>query len=104
MLVVQDNVLSFVHIDVQGREPLDGRAENVQVPPAMVVGLLGEEGAVEISQIVVNGSSPAISSGQVDAVVAQEGHVGLGPGILVPTNHNTRVVSPQEKQMLKSIL
>ena len=49
MLVIQDNVLPLVDGDVQIREPLDRRADQIQVPPALVLRPAGEEGAVDVA-------------------------------------------------------
>ena len=104
MLLVKNNVLPLVDADVEVGHPADGPADDVQVVPAVVVAPLGEEGAVDVAQVVVDRSAAAVAPGQLDGVLPEEGHVGLGPGVLVPPDHDAGVVAPEKQEMLKEKL
>ena len=66
----------------------------------MVVALPGEEGAVEVAQVVIDGSAAAVATGEVDGVASEEGNVGLEPGILVAADNNAGGVAPQQEEVL----
>ena len=63
--------------------------------------LPGEESAVDVSEVVIDGPASAVPPCQVDGRLPEEGNVGLGPGVLVTTDHNAGIVTPQEKQVLQ---
>lgn len=70
----------------------------------MVIGLLGEEGAVDVAEVVEDRPASAVPSGQADGVLPQKRNVGLGPGILVAADHDAGVVAPEKEKMLRRIL
>ena len=68
MLLVKNNVLPLVDADVEVGHPADGPADDVQVVPSVVVAPLGEEGAVDVAQVVVDGAPAAVAPGQAAAI------------------------------------
>ena len=101
MCIIQHNILPLVHTDVQRGESMDRPADHVQIPPPLVVALLGEEGAVNVALVVVDGAAAAVATREVNVVAAEVRDVGLGPGVLVATDHHARVVAPQKEEMLE---
>lgn len=65
---VQDDILPVVDGHVQASHPPDGPANDVQIAPAVVIRLVGEERAVDIALIVIDRAASGIPSGQVNSV------------------------------------
>ncbi len=124
--LVEHDVLPVVDGHVEAGHPVDGRADDVQVAPAQVQRLAREERAVQVAHVVVHRTAAAVPDtditgidaktykrttteccissppGQADFLPPEEGHVGLGPWVLVAANHHARAVAPQQKQVLCS--
>jgi hypothetical protein len=97
---VQDNVIAFVDGDVERGRAAKGGADDVQVVAALVLRPVGEEGAVYVALVVVDGAAAAVAACQIDVAAPQVGHVGLGPGVLVATDDDAGVVAPEKEEGL----
>lgn len=68
LLMVKDNVIPVIDKHIQGAHSFQGGADELQVSAPVIAGLVGEESAVQVSQIVEHGSTAAVSTGQVNRV------------------------------------
>ena len=100
MRVIEYDVLALVDTDVESGHPSDGGADDLQVVPAVVLGLAREEGAVDVAHVVEDRPSSTVPPGEADLGAAEEGDVRLGPGVLVAADHHAGAVAPQQKQVL----
>ena len=84
--------------DIQQRPGLvQRRYDYLQVPLAVVIAFAREESAVEVSAVVVDGAAAAASARHADAGAPRPLHVALRPRVLVPSDHHTRAVRPQQQ-------
>lgn len=95
---VEENVEPVGGPDVQARlEQPQGVGDHLQVPPPVVCLLGGEEGQVEVAQVVVDGPPAAPPARQRNARLPHGRQAALGPGVLVAADHHGRPVPPQQQ-------
>lgn len=95
---IEKNVEPVGGLDVQaGLEQPQGVGDHLQVPPPVVCLLGGEEGQVEVAQVVVDGPPAAPPARQRDARLPHGRQAALGPGVLVAADHHGRPVPPQQQ-------
>jgi len=96
--VEQDvEALRGAHGELRPHAP-QGARDDLQVPAA-VVGLLGgEEGQVEVPEVVEHGAAAAPPAGQGDARPPHGRQVALAPRVLVAPDDHGRAVAPQQQE------
>ena len=60
---VQDNIFAFIDPHIQTSQSPDSRTNDVQIPSSVVIRLVGEESAIDIALIVIDGSASGIPPG-----------------------------------------
>lgn len=78
-------------------DPPQSVRDDLQVPLPVVRLLGGEEGQVEVPEVVENGAAAAPPAGQRDPRPPHGRQVALAPGVLMAPDDHSRPVPPQQQ-------
>lgn len=78
-------------------DPPQSVRDDPQVPLPVVRLLGGEEGQVEVPEVVENGAAAASPAGQRDPRPPHGRQVALTPGVLMAPDDHSRLVPPQQQ-------
>lgn len=99
-LAVQEDVIARADFGVDAVLAVNGARDQIQIVLAVVAFTWGEECAVEIVAVVVDGAAAAVSSCEADAGGFELTNVRLREGILMSSDNNARVIQPQHENVM----
>lgn len=100
-------IFSIIHnvfsgVDFRLNIPLSFQSsrDDLQIVSSVISLPGGEKGHIEIPRIMIHSTSTTVTSCYLNTFIIQDTEVSFLPGILMTSNHHTRVVPPQKHHMM----
>ena len=95
---LHQNIVSAggLRLQTQTLQRLDNRVGEARHADALLIPGIGDEGVIQVAQIVVDGAAAGAAAHYVDVMLLHKGTVDLRLGVLVLPHHDGVVILPQQ--------